>query len=246
MSKLKLQHHLLFIAASFLLTSCAITHTSTSKYSNSQPRVVYEYTFNDDHKEVRHGTYRAWDKNGRLKVRGEFRDDVRDGEWTYFHSNGQKRSSGRYEQDRRVGPWSFWTLDGELYAKVTYPESDSGKMTREYYNEPDEMPKVLEDGKLGDFCDKDNIRAVVTTFASRIKYCYERELQTDPYLAGKIIMQWKVGYHGEPLSPSTAKTTVKNRNVEICIEEVVTRMQFLPPQGGYCIINYPFVFSTVD
>lgn len=234
------------VIAPTVLAACAITHTSKSNYSNGRPRVVYEYTFNDDGREVLHGTYQEWSEDGQLKVRGELEHGVRHGTWTYFHSNGKKWSSGRYKENRRVGEWSFWTQQGELHARVTYPGLDGGKMTREYHTPPAE-PFRGQDGKPVRVCSKENIRAVAETFSPQIRHCFEVELQKDPSLSGKIVMQWKQGPHGEVLSPSVIETTMKNRAVEVCLEGVIARMQFLPPEkGDFCTINYPLVFSGVN
>lgn len=97
--------------------------------------------------------------------------------------------------------------------------------------------------QIGDFCDKGNIRRVVSAKSNAIKYCFERELQQNPKLAGKISAQWKVGLDGKVMSSSIASSTMNNRKVEGCIARVIKRMRFEKPDGGICIINYPFVFS---
>jgi hypothetical protein len=100
--------------------------------------------------------------------------------------------------------------------------------------------------KVGDFCDQGNIRRVVSAQSNAIKYCYERELQQNPELKGKITAQWKVGLDGKVMSASVANSTINNRKVEGCITRVIQRMRFEKPDGGICIINYPFVFSGIN
>lgn len=97
--------------------------------------------------------------------------------------------------------------------------------------------------QVGDFCDKKNIRKVVQSKGNAIQYCYERQLQTNPKLKGKIIAQWKVGLQGQVKSTSLASSTMNNSKVENCILRVIKRMRFEKPDGGICVINYPFVFS---
>ncbi|MFP4600015.1 MAG: AgmX/PglI C-terminal domain-containing protein, partial [Persicimonas sp.] len=60
-----------------------------------------------------------------------------------------------------------------------------------------------------------------------------------------IIAQWKVGLDGKVMSSSIASSTMGNRSVESCIARVIKRMRFEKPDGGICIINYPFVFSGI-
>ncbi|AWV89488.1 AgmX/PglI C-terminal domain-containing protein [Bradymonas sediminis] len=100
--------------------------------------------------------------------------------------------------------------------------------------------------QIGDFCDKGNIRRVVSAKSNAIKYCFERELQQNPKLSGKISAQWKVGLDGKVMSASIASTTMNNRKVEGCIARVIQRMRFDKPDGGICIINYPFVFTGIE
>ncbi len=100
--------------------------------------------------------------------------------------------------------------------------------------------------KIGDFCDKNNIRRVVGAKSNAIKYCFEKELQTKPNLSGKIIAQWQVGLDGAVMSASIASSTMNDSTVEGCITRVIKRMRFQKPDGGICIINYPFVFAGLD
>lgn len=100
--------------------------------------------------------------------------------------------------------------------------------------------------KIGDFCDKGNIRRVVGAKQAAIKYCFEKELQTNPKLSGKIIAQWKVSLDGSVMSSSIASSSMNNKKVEGCITRVIKRMRFQKPNGGICVINYPFVFSGLE
>ena len=100
--------------------------------------------------------------------------------------------------------------------------------------------------KVGDFCDKNNIRRVVGAKSKSIQYCFEKELQANPGLKGKIVAQWKVGLDGQVMSSSIASSTMGNSKVEGCIARVIKRMRFKKPNGGICIINYPFLFSGIE
>ncbi|QED26562.1 AgmX/PglI C-terminal domain-containing protein [Microvenator marinus] len=99
---------------------------------------------------------------------------------------------------------------------------------------------------IGDFCDKNNIRRVVNQRQSAIKYCFEKELQTNPTLSGKVTAQWKVNLDGAVMEPSIAESTLNHKGVEGCITRVIGRLRFEKPNGGICIIQYPFVFSGLD
>jgi hypothetical protein len=100
--------------------------------------------------------------------------------------------------------------------------------------------------RVGDFCSPADIRNVVAQKANAIKYCYERQLQRQPELSGKVIAQWKVGLDGTVINASIASSTVDSRPVEACITRVISRLNFAQPDGGICVINYPFVFTGVE
>ncbi len=191
----------------------------------------------------RTGEWTFFRESGELLKTGGFENGLKAGEWTFYHANGEKRASGPFEGGRRTGVWTFWTADGERHARLTY--GDDG-VEREHFevSKSDNKP-VNSDGKpaIGDFCDKSNIRAVVSAHADQIKYCYERSLQEDESLKGKVILQMKVGLAGEVVGASVARSTMNHARVEGCIVAVAETMQFDPPSGGMCIINYPFVFS---
>ncbi|MFB6263311.1 MAG: AgmX/PglI C-terminal domain-containing protein [Bradymonadaceae bacterium] len=100
--------------------------------------------------------------------------------------------------------------------------------------------------KIGDFCDRSDIRKTVQSKSAAIQYCYEKQLQLNPKLKGKVVAQWKVNLDGSVKSTSIASSTLNNRKVESCITRVIKRMRFQKPDGGICVINYPFVFSGID
>ena len=100
---------------------------------------------------------------------------------------------------------------------------------------------------VGDFCDKNDIRRVVASKTNAITFCFEKELQSNPSLSGKIIARWKVGLDGAVMgNADIASTTMNNKNVEGCIARVIARFRFQEPKGGICIIEYPFVFSGLE
>ncbi|MFU8804309.1 MAG: AgmX/PglI C-terminal domain-containing protein [Bradymonadaceae bacterium] len=100
--------------------------------------------------------------------------------------------------------------------------------------------------QVGDFCDAANIRSVVGARSNAIRYCFERELQTNPSLSGQITAQWTIGLDGAVSRASVASSTMNNNTVEGCIVRVIQRMRFEKPDGGMCVINYPFVFSGIE
>lgn len=102
------------------------------------------------------------------------------------------------------------------------------------------------DATVGDFCDHADVRRVVEARANAIKYCYERRLQQNPELKGKVVAQWKITQDGSVAETSVAESSIGDSAVESCILRTLERQQFEAPDGGVCVINYPFVFSGID
>lgn len=99
---------------------------------------------------------------------------------------------------------------------------------------------------VGDFCDPADIRRVVNARANAIRHCFERELQTNPTLSGNITANWRVQLDGSVSNATINESTMGNSRVEGCIVRVIDRMRFEEPDGGICVIQYPFVFSGIQ
>ena len=102
--------------------------------------------------------------------------------------------------------------------------------------------KVQESRPLG-FCAKGNISKVVKARMGAIKFCYEKELQTYPDLQGKVTMKWTIEEDGSISSVGVDSDTLKNKRVIKCMRHTVKKLRFDKPQGGICVIRWPFVFQ---
>ncbi len=96
---------------------------------------------------------------------------------------------------------------------------------------------------VGQFCAKNNIRSVVRRGSAAVKYCFEKELQINPSLSGKVVLQWTVNASGKVSKAYVSSTTLKNKKVESCMVRVAKRWRFEEPKGGHCVISYPFTFK---
>jgi TonB family protein len=68
-------------------------------------------------------------------------------------------------------------------------------------------------------------------------------LQVKPDLAGKVTVQWMIDLTGRVQGVQVAENTTGDTRLETCIKALIGRISFEPPQGGMCIIRWPFVFS---
>lgn len=99
-------------------------------------------------------------------------------------------------------------------------------------------------GSSQGFCKKSDITKNVRRRAGAIRACYERELQVKPKLKGKVTARWTITLDGRVSNASVVKSSLKNKAVEGCLLRTVRRMRFAKPEGGVCVIQWPFVFNS--
>lgn len=101
----------------------------------------------------------------------------------------------------------------------------------------------LGSGAMGQFCKKADVQRKVSGRSAAIRACYEMQLQVKPDLAGKVTMQWMIGLDGRVQGAKVAENNTGSAKLDQCIASVLSKIHFEPPQGGVCIIRWPFVFS---
>ena len=85
---------------------------------------------------------------------------------------------------------------------------------------------------------------VISRSNSRVKFCYEKALQRNPNLGGKITAGWIVGPTGSVLRATVAQSTLGDAQVEQCIVRVIQQMKFPPcAGGGTADVTYPWLFK---
>lgn len=77
-----------------------------------------------------------------------------------------------------------------------------------------------------------------------IKYCYERELNNNPNLQGKVVVLFTIGSDGKVTNYQVESSTLNSSAVETCILRMIRRWRFPAPDGGSVTVAYPFVFSS--
>ena len=122
-------------------------------------------------------------------------------------------------------------------AKVSGPKKSGVK----------QKPKLAMDApKQGAFCKESNIREVVQKRANALRNCYEQQLLANPELSGKIIVFWKIGLDGNVTDASIKSSTMNNGKVESCLTQTVRRLRFDKPDGGICVVEFPFIFTSAN
>ena len=93
--------------------------------------------------------------------------------------------------------------------------------------------------------DKSLIDRVIKRNMNQIKYCYQRQLNANPTLNGKIVVKFVISGDGSVSQAKTHSSTMTGGGaVQSCINERFLRFQFPEPRGGgIVIVKYPFLFS---
>ena len=102
------------------------------------------------------------------------------------------------------------------------------------------MPPEVTDG-----LDKRVIQKVVRSHFSELRACYENEFERDKNVgSGKVTVSWKVDETGAASGVTIKETTLKNKRVEDCLVEAISRWRFPKPTGGvWAHIEYSFDFE---
>lgn len=96
---------------------------------------------------------------------------------------------------------------------------------------------------MGQFCKKADVQRKVQGRAAAIRACYEMQLQMKPDLAGKVTLQWIIDLTGVVKGVKTVENSTGNKKLDECISRIIGKIRFQQPEGGMCIIRWPFVFT---
>ena len=92
---------------------------------------------------------------------------------------------------------------------------------------------------------KEEIEAVIRANLAQIKACYERFLQGNRNLAGRVTTNFVIGVDGRVNSANIASSDLGSPGAEGCITGAIRRWKFpLPRGGGVVSVKYPFVFNS--
>ncbi len=93
--------------------------------------------------------------------------------------------------------------------------------------------------------DPEAIRRVIMSQLRVIRTCYERELNRNPDLFGKLVLEWTIGEQGRILSVGTKSSELGNTNVAECVMSRLKTWKFPePPPNEQVTVAYPFFFSN--
>ena len=109
-------------------------------------------------------------------------------------------------------------------------------------SQPTVKPRTPE--IAGAFCKPADIQRVVSARANGVKFCYEKALGANPELSGQLGLSWRILPDGSVAKVRVEKSTLGNKEVGNCVARVIQRWKFPKPDGGQCVVRYPFVFNS--
>jgi hypothetical protein len=94
------------------------------------------------------------------------------------------------------------------------------------------------------YLDKTAIDSVVKARMGNYRRCYQRELQRNPSLSGRVVMRFVIDGAGQVGSVVVKASELGNTAVEDCLADELGQTTFPKPQGGAVTVSYPFLFSS--
>lgn len=95
--------------------------------------------------------------------------------------------------------------------------------------------------------DMSQIAAVINKNKGQIIYCYEKGLQAEPELRGRVAMQFVIGGTGRITTLKVAQSSLGSRTVETCMAAKMRAWQFPQPVGKVDVdVFYPFDLRRVS
>jgi hypothetical protein len=102
---------------------------------------------------------------------------------------------------------------------------------------------VLGSAQVRGGLDKEMIRRVIRRHLNEVRYCYEKALQAEPSLAGRVMVEFVIDEDGSVRAAAARESTLANPAVGACTAGAFLRWQFPTVRGGgLVLVHYPFDF----
>jgi outer membrane biosynthesis protein TonB len=90
---------------------------------------------------------------------------------------------------------------------------------------------------------KDLERTIATQLQPKARACYQKALQDDATLQGRIVLRFVIGPNGDVSTATVAENTLGSTALATCIVGVLRKLVFSPPEGGSsAIVMVPINF----
>ncbi|MBE8163006.1 MAG: AgmX/PglI C-terminal domain-containing protein [Bdellovibrionaceae bacterium] len=92
--------------------------------------------------------------------------------------------------------------------------------------------------------DKSAIAAVIQAHLSEVRFCYEKALQGQPDLKGRVVVNFAIEANGLVKLANIKASSLNFPSVEFCIVNHLKSWKFPYPSGGVVVkVSYPFVLQ---
>ncbi len=94
---------------------------------------------------------------------------------------------------------------------------------------------------------REQVEAVVRKNSGQLLYCYEKALQSNPGLRGRLTSKWIIGGNGRVKSVRIVSSSLRQAGVESCVTNAIRGWRFPKPIGGVNVdVAYPFDFGRLQ
>jgi TonB family protein len=108
-----------------------------------------------------------------------------------------------------------------------------------------ELILIKEDPQVAGSLNKAVVGRYIRRYWTRFKYCYDRALENEPDLFGKITLRFRIDAEGRVNDIETLFNSTENSALEACIFRVMKQIRFPKITDGVdALVTYPFVFSS--
>lgn len=93
--------------------------------------------------------------------------------------------------------------------------------------------------------DKETVRRYIQSRLDQIRFCYQKEVQRQPDLAGQIKAEWIILPTGSVARVQITQSSLNSSAVESCVVSRIQTWRFPSPKGGGTVrVSYPFIFKV--
>ena len=98
--------------------------------------------------EKSNGPFEQYNKDGQIRIKGNFIEAEKDGTWEEYYDNGQLRSKGSYIEGEKEGIWQEYHENGNLDNKVKFTEGKKVGLLESYHFDGQVFGRIIyKDGK---------------------------------------------------------------------------------------------------
>jgi hypothetical protein len=101
------------------------------------------------------------------------------------------------------------------------------------------MGKLILSGRLP----PEVIQRIVRQNYGRFRMCYERGLQRNPNLEGRVSVRFVIDRSGKVSHASNGGSDLPDSGVVSCVVRSYYGLSFPQPEGGIVTVTYPIIFQ---